>query len=62
MTDEGLCRVGWSTPRATHELGKILQKYVNFFNIFSQARITLDLDLEVRERSLTAVNLMTTGR
>lgn len=22
VTDEGLCRVGWSTPRATHELGK----------------------------------------
>jgi ATP-dependent RNA helicase DDX1 len=22
VTDEGLCRVGWSTPQATHELGK----------------------------------------
>lgn len=22
VTDEGLCRVGWSTDNATHELGK----------------------------------------
>ena len=26
VTDEGLCRIGWSTSRATHELGKNVQR------------------------------------
>ena len=73
MTDEGLCRVGWSTQNATLELGMcgwgvygcegVREMLVTFLVVIPdvpllcQARTSLGLVLEAQGRSRSAASL-----
>ena len=66
VTDEGLCRVGWATARATLELGKKRVWQMGVVTCdgcgFLQARTSGGMALGVQGRSRMQVSLMTMER
>lgn len=69
VTDEGLCRVGWSTLDATLDLGTdrcriiaLTNVLIKFLKIFFYKNYILDLDLALvaQEKSQTNASLMIT--
>lgn len=59
VTDEGLCRVGWSTAKATLELGRLwLLSLQGSYPLIRQARIGMDMALVELLRSPMLVSLM----
>lgn len=61
VTDEGLCRVGWSTLQATLDLGtdRLIKLSFYFIQLYLyKFNSGLDLGLEVQERNQIIANLM----